>query len=170
MKAKDFQVVIQRNQSQNGTRQAATPTTTQDFYYTNLEELHWNNYRGEKNLTYNVWVSVDLTKGNAYNICKHHYLATQKDETEREIRTEWAKSIHRGHVDFITSTLSLPTSNSTFSQPFKEKCLSEVMRIGSIFHLSQLWKAEFFILYDVIYFWWGCRRNLKLVKSWRRKG
>ena len=50
-------------------------------------------------------------------------------------------------------TLSLPSSKSTFSQPFKEKCTSEVIRIGSIiiFHLSKLWKAKFFILCDIIY-------------------
>ena len=38
------------------------------------------------------------------------------------------------------------------------------MRIGSIiiFHLSKLWKAKFFILCDVI-FWWGCSGNLKLI-------
>ena len=48
--------------------------------------------------------------------------------------------------------------NSTFSQPFKKKCISDVLRIGSIiiFHLSKLWKAE--SLYCVmLHFWWGCR-------------
>ena len=41
----------------------------------------------------------------------------------------------------------------TFSQTFKEKCLSEVVVIGSIiiFHLSKLWKAKFFVLCDVIF-------------------
>ena len=41
---------------------------------------------------------------------------------------------------------------STFSQPFKEKCVSEVVRIGSVinFHPSKLWKARFSILCDVI--------------------
>ena len=40
-----------------------------------------------------------------------------------------------------------------FSQPFKAKCISEVVRIGSIiiFHLSRLWKDKFFILCDVIF-------------------
>ena len=44
-------------------------------------------------------------------------------------------------------TLSLPSLKSTFSQPFKEKCISEVVRISSviIFHLSKLWKSKFFI-------------------------
>ena len=46
-------------------------------------------------------------------------------------------------------TLSLPSSKSTFSQPFKEKCGSKVVSIvGSIiiFYLSKLWKAnEFFM-------------------------
>ena len=37
-------------------------------------------------------------------------------------------------------TLSPPSSKSTFSQPFKEKFMGEVVRIGSriIFHLSKL--------------------------------
>ena len=50
-------------------------------------------------------------------------------------------------------TLSLPSSKSTFSQPLKEKCISEVVRIGSItiFRLSELWKAMFFILCEVIF-------------------
>ena len=50
-------------------------------------------------------------------------------------------------------SLSLPSSKSTFSQPFKEKCISEVVRIGSIiiFHLSKLWNATFSILCDVIF-------------------
>ena len=47
--------------------------------------------------------------------------------------------------------LSLRSSKSTFSKPFKEKCISEVVRIGIIiiFHLSKLWKPKFFIKYDV---------------------
>ena len=55
-------------------------------------------------------------------------------------------------------TLSLPSSTPTFAQPSKEKCISEVVRIGSkfIFRLSKLWKAKFFMLCDVI-LWWGCR-------------
>ena len=42
---------------------------------------------------------------------------------------------------------------SAFSQPFKEKRISGVVRIGSIviFYLSKLWKAKFFILCDVIF-------------------
>ena len=39
------------------------------------------------------------------------------------------------------------------------------MRIRSIiiFDLSKLWKAKFFIPCDLIYSWWGCRGNLKLI-------
>ena len=42
---------------------------------------------------------------------------------------------------------------NTFSRPFKEICISEVVRIGSItiFDLSKLWKAKFSILCDVIF-------------------
>ena len=37
---------------------------------------------------------------------------------------------------------------NTFYQPLKEKCISDMVRIGSIkiFHLSKLWKAKLFIL------------------------
>ena len=45
------------------------------------------------------------------------------------------------------------------------------MRIGSIiiFHLSNLWKAKFFILCDVIiYFWLGSRGNLKFITPGRK--
>ena len=37
-------------------------------------------------------------------------------------------------------TLSLPSSKSAFSQPFKEKYMSDVVRISSVilFHLSKL--------------------------------
>ena len=50
-------------------------------------------------------------------------------------------------------TLSLPSSKRPFSQPFKEKCYSEVVRTGSmiIFNLNKLWKAKFVILCDVIF-------------------
>ena len=49
--------------------------------------------------------------------------------------------------------LSLPNSKSTFSQPFKQKCMSGVVRIGSTitFHLGKLWNAKYFILCDVIF-------------------
>ena len=42
----------------------------------------------------------------------------------------------------------LTSTKSTFSQPFKEKCINEVMRMGSIimFHLSKLRKAKFLII------------------------
>ena len=45
-------------------------------------------------------------------------------------------------------TFALPSSKSTFSQPFREKCISEVVRIGSIimFPLSKLWIFKFFKL------------------------
>ena len=51
---------------------------------------------------------------------------------------------------------------STFQ---REKRISEVVRLRGIiiFHLSKLWKAKFFILCDVMYFWWRCRGNLTLI-------
>ena len=55
-------------------------------------------------------------------------------------------------LTFLLLTLSLPRSKSAFSQPSKQKCVSVIVRIGSIiiFHLSKLWKVKFFILCDVI--------------------
>ena len=38
---------------------------------------------------------------------------------------------------------------SSFSQSLKEKCIWEVVRIGSIW--VKLWKAKFLVLYDVIF-------------------
>ena len=61
-------------------------------------------------------------------------------------------------------TLSLPSSKSTFSQHFKEKCINKVVRIGSIiiFHQSKLWIWPSSSYRLMLYFWWGCRGNLKL--------
>ena len=63
-------------------------------------------------------------------------------------------------------TLSHPSSKGSFSKLLKEKCISEVVRIGSIifFCLSKLWKAKFFILCDSL-LRWGCRGSLKLITT-----
>ena len=74
-------------------------------------------------------------------------------------------------TSLIRLTLSLQRSKRTFSQPFKEKCKSEVVRIGSIiiFHLSKLWKAKFFILCDVI-FLVRLQGKFEIDHSWEWKG
>ena len=53
----------------------------------------------------------------------------------------------------VELTLWFPSAKRTFSQPFKERCISEVARIGSIiiFHLGKLRKAKFFTLCDVTF-------------------
>ena len=68
-------------------------------------------------------------------------------------------------------TLSLPSSRSTFSQPFQEKCISEVVRIGVIIicHLSKLWKNKFSILYDGI-FLVRLQGKFDIDHSWEWKG
>ena len=51
-------------------------------------------------------------------------------------------------------TLSLPSSKSTFSQPYKEmyfKWVSENWYSIIMFRVSKLWKARFSILCDVIF-------------------
>ena len=71
----------------------------------------------------------------------------------------------KGHLILIL-TLSLPSSKSTFSQPFKYIYISYVVRISSIiiFNLSNLeWKAKFSILSGVI-FLVRLQGNLKLIR------
>ena len=53
----------------------------------------------------------------------------------------------------------------------KEKCMGEVVRIGSviIFHLSKLWKAKFSLLCDVI-FLERLQGNLEIDHPWDWKG
>ena len=53
----------------------------------------------------------------------------------------------------------------------KEKCMSAVVRIGSIinFHLSKLWKAKFFTLCDVI-FLVRLQDKFEIDHSWEWKG
>ena len=67
--------------------------------------------------------------------------------------------------------LSLPNSKRTFSQTFKEKCMTLVVGIGSIiiFHPSKLWKATFFILCVVICLC-GCTGEIWNVSLLRVKG
>ena len=62
--------------------------------------------------------------------------------------------VRAGTTEF-DSRIFEPSSkfNRTFAQPFKEICMSEVVRIGSIiiFHLNKRCKAKFSILCDVIF-------------------
>ena len=75
-----------------------------------------------------------------------------------------SRNCRQAHSQSPTSNPFTPKFKSTFSQPFREKCISEVVRISSIiiFHLRKLWRAKFFILCDVA-FWWGCKGNLSLI-------
>ena len=63
------------------------------------------------------------------------------------------------------------TLQAAFSQPSQEKCMGEVVRIGSeiIFDLSKLWKAKFFILRDVI-FLVRLQGKFEIDHSWEWKG
>ena len=67
----------------------------------------------------------------------------------------------------LLKILTLPSSKSTSSQPFKEKRISEVVRIDSIiiFHMRVSYEkpsSSFCVMWD---FWWGCSRNLKLIRT-----
>ena len=62
-------------------------------------------------------------------------------------------TISNSHYLKLFLTLSLPSSQKVHSPNLlKRKCISEVVRIVSaiIFHLSELWKAKFSILCDVL--------------------
>ena len=71
----------------------------------------------------------------------------------------------------IGNPAGFSSSKRTFSQPFKQKCMSEVVRIGSIiiFYLSKLWKARFFILCDIL-FLVRLQEKLEVDHSWEWKG
>ena len=68
------------------------------------------------------------------------------------IRWETAKWLGIVTSTLDKLTLSLPSSKGAVPNLPKEKCMSEVVRIGSIIisHLSKRWKAKFFTLCDVI--------------------
>ena len=61
---------------------------------------------------------------------------------------------HTCQCSQVPSTLSLSSSRSTFSQPFTDK-YSEVERMGSI--TIVIWVCV------MLYFWWGCWENWKLI-------
>ena len=86
----------------------------------------------------------------AWCLLNHLVLSSHRESKYRvEMGNQWKCPLKSWCVG--VSTLSL--SRSKFSWPFKEKCISDVVRIDSIIisHLSQLWKTKFFILYDVIF-------------------
>ena len=71
----------------------------------------------------------------------------------------WKSFFYRSQNRPTTASLGQTAPDQTevhksiFSQPLKEKYISEVLRIGSIiaFHLSKLWKAKFFIQCNVMF-------------------
>ena len=71
----------------------------------------------------------------------------------REYYGERRHSVRGFEMWFLS--LLLPSSKK-FSQPFRRKCISNVERIVSIiiFHLSELWKAKFVILWGVTFLVW----------------
>ena len=78
--------------------------------------------------------------------------------------------IHVGRMYLLT--LSLPSSQKVHSPNLlKRKCISEVVRIGSaiIFHLSELWKAKFSILCDVLLLV-RLQEKFDIDHSWEWKG
>ena len=63
----------------------------------------------------------------------------------------------------------LTSSKSTFSQTFKRKSIIDMARIGRmiIFPKGEKPTSSYCV---VLYFWWGCRGNLKLIRSWEWQG
>ena len=76
---------------------------------------------------------------------------SSKNSCSRLITTPLASQLPsaRCDVDATLLTLSLRSSKSTLYQTFRERCITDLVRICSIiiFHLSKLWKAKFFILW-----------------------
>ena len=88
------------------------------------------------------------------------------------IAEKLSSSHGRSHCELNSTFVQRINSSSkrTFSQPFKEICINERVKIGSIiiFHLSTLWKPS--SSYCVMgYFWQGCRRNLTLITLWSER-
>ena len=82
----------------------------------------------------------------------------------------------RYFCDFIHGNRSpltrlLPNSKRTFSQLLEAKCMSEVVRIGSIIisHMSKWWNTKFFILCDEI-FLVRLQGKFEIDHSWVWKG
>ena len=80
------------------------------------------------------------------------------------IEFRWGPVLGRAPVNKQLLTLSFPSSKGTFSQPFKDKCIIEVVRVGMvIFHLRLSYEKPS-SWYCVMYFsWCGSRRNFTLI-------
>ena len=91
------------------------------------------------------------TPGSYYCKCKDGYLLSANGR------------ICRGDLP-----LSLPSSEVHSPNLFKEKFMSDVVRIGSIIisHLSKLWKVEFFILRVLV----SLQGKFDIDHSWEWKG
>ena len=74
----------------------------------------------------------------------------------------WALGKTNEDDNITILTLSLPSSKSTFSQPFKEKCTSEIVRVVSII-ISVSYEKPSSPYCAIERFWWGCRGNLILI-------
>ena len=85
----------------------------------------------------------------ALHRCEVAAFQTHSSRWERSTKTS-ITTAHREMSKRLSrfSALSLPSSKSAFSRPFREKCISEVVRINSNnhLHLSKRWKAKIFTL------------------------
>ena len=102
---------------------------------------------------------------------KWTFSCTNKDRFITVSQTGSMESFQFHNFQFSILNLSRPSSKSTFSQPFKEKCISEVVKLGSIIivRLSKLWKAfkKFFKSWCYIF---GERAKFEIDHSWEWKG
>ena len=106
-------------------------------------------------------------------VYKNIQLSVRSHKTRKETSRRRRRNTNQPSDDEFSfdGVPTWPSSKSPFSQPFKEKCISEVARIGSIiiFHLRKLWKAKFSILCDVI-FLVRLQEKLEIDHSWEFKG
>ena len=101
-----------------------------------------------------TFVSMGTGDAGVYTCTATNTEGSANGNVRLEVIGEWPRDQWSFACVVVPSlTLSLLSSKRTFSQPFREKCVSNVVSIGSIiiFHLSKLWKAEFSILCDVIF-------------------
>ena len=100
-----------------------------------------------------------------------YWTADQVQNREAEVGSWRGRALVPISVSIESSlTLFLPSSKTTFSQPFKEQCIREVVRVGSIiiFYLSKAMRSQ--VLHTV----WSnisvrLQEKLEIDHSWQKQ-
>ena len=106
----------------------------------------------------NWFAQRTLLWNNQYPLCGEHdskFIRLHGVQYFHQSPFSPADSSHLSGVRAGQLTISHPSSKTTFSQAFKEKYVSKVVRIGCMinlaYNLSKLWKVMFFILCEVMF-------------------